>query len=102
MCGKSPLFWGYNQDTIDIFKGNATVWTVSPDAEVLLRYTAEPYRSGYVTPENLARFAGAPVIARKPQGEGSVLYIQEDLAYRAYWLGTNPILANAILFGDKL
>lgn len=102
MCGKSPLFWGYNQDTIDVFKGNATVWTVSPEAEVLLRYTAEPYRSGYVTPENLARFAGAPVIARKPQGKGSVLYIQEDLAYRAYWLGTNPILANAILFGDKL
>ncbi len=97
-----PLFWGYNQPDIDLFKGNATVWTVAPDAEVLLRYAAEPYRSGYVTPENLARFAGAPVVALKHKDRGAILYIQEDFAYRAYWLGTNHILSNALLFGDKL
>lgn len=97
-----PLFWGYHQPDIDLFKGNATVWTVAPDAEVLLRYAAEPYRSGYVTPENLARFAGAPVVALKHKDQGVILYIQEDFAYRAYWLGTNHILSNALLFGDRL
>ena len=98
----SPLFWGYRQQDIDVFKGSATVWTVAPDAEVLLRYGAEPYRSGYVTPENLARFAGAPIVAVKRAGEGRILYIQEDFAYRAYWLGTNHILTNAVFFGDRL
>ena len=102
MTPGSPLFWGYRQPDIDVFKGNATVWTVAPDAEVLMRYTAEPYRSGYITPENLARFAGAPLVAGKHLGKGYILYIQEDFAYRAYWLGTNGILANALLFGDKL
>ena len=97
-----PLFWGYKQSGIDIFKGNAAAWTVASDAEVLMRYTSEPYRSGYVTQENLARFAGAPLMAGKHQGGGYILYIQEDFAYRAYWLGTNAILANALLFGDKL
>lgn len=98
----SPLFWGYQQAAIDVFKGNASVWTVAPDAEVLLRYAAEPYRSGYVTEENLARFAGAPLVALKHKGDGVILYIQEDFAYRAYWLGTNHILTNALLFGDRL
>ena len=98
----SPLFWGYRQKNIDVFKGTATVWTVAPDAEVLMRYTAEPYRSGYVTQENLARFAGAPLVALRRCGDGRILYIQEDFAFRAYWLGTNAILANALLFGDKL
>lgn len=55
-----------------------------------------------ISPENLARFAGAPLVAGKHQGRGYILYIQEDFAYRAYWLGTNAILANALLFGDKL
>ena len=99
---ESPLFWGYHQPDIDLFKNTATVWTVAPEAEVLLRYTAEPYRSGYVTPENLARFAGAPVVALKHKDKGVILYIQEDFAYRAYWLGTNHILTNALLFGDQL
>ena len=49
-----------------LVKGNATVWTVASDAQVLLRYASEPYRSGYVTPENLARFAGAPLVAGSP------------------------------------
>lgn len=99
---ESPLFWGYSQKDIDIYKSSATVWTVAPDAEVLLAYGSEPYRSGYVTPENLARFAGAPLAAVKHLGKGSVIYIQEDFAWRAYWLGTNHIISNALLFGDKL
>ncbi|MBO4525703.1 MAG: hypothetical protein IKX53_04620 [Bacteroidales bacterium] len=102
MVPDSPLFWGYRQPGIDIFKSNATVWTVADDARVLMRYSAEPYRSGYVTAENLARFAGAPVVALKHVGKGCILYMQEDFAYRAYWLGTNHILANALFFGNLL
>ena len=102
MAAESPLFWGYRQGDIDIFKGNATSWKVAGDAKVLLRYGAKPYRSGYVTDENLARFAGAPLAACKHAGKGVIVYIQEDLAYRAYWLGTNHILTNALLFGNLL
>lgn len=98
----SPLFWGYDHGDLDIYKSTATVWTVAPDAEVLMNYVSEPYRSGYVTDENLARFAGAPLMALKHIGSGTVLYIQEDFAWRAYWLGTNHIISNALLFGDKL
>lgn len=102
MTQSSPLFWGYDQPAIDVFKGNANVWTVAPEAEVLMRYAAEPYRSGYVTPEQLAAIAGTPLVALQRKAAGRILYIQEDFAYRAYWLGTNHILSNALLFGDKL
>ena len=102
MTQPSPLFWGYGQQAIDVFKNNANVWTVAPEAEVLMRYAAEPYRSGYVTPEQLAAIAGTPLVALQRKAEGRILYIQEDFAYRAYWLGTNHILSNALFFGDRL
>ena len=102
MTQPSPLFWGYGQQSIDVYKSYANVWTVAPEAEVLMRYTAEPYRSGYVTPEQLAKIAGTPLVALQRKAQGRILYIQEDFAYRAYWLGTNHILSNALLFGDKL
>ena len=102
MAQQSPLFWGYNQPAIDVYKNGANVWTVAPEAEVLMRYAAEPYRSGYVTPEQLAKIAGTPLVALQRKANGRILYIQEDFAYRAYWLGTNHILSNALLFGDRL
>ena len=102
MTQPSPLFWGYGQQAIDVYKNNATVWTVAPEVEVLMRYTAEPYRSGYVTPEQLAKIAGTPLVALQRKAAGRILYIQEDFAYRAYWLGTNHILTNVLLFGDRL
>ena len=101
-AAESPLFWGYRQRDIDIFKGNAQVWKVADDAQVVLRYSVDPYRSGYVTDENLAKFKGAPVAAVKHAGKGCILYIQEDLTYRGYWLGTHHILTNALLFGNLL
>ena len=97
----SPLFWGYGQKTIDVFKGTATVWTVD-GADVLMSYTSDPYRSGYVKQENLDKFCGAPIVATRSEGEGRIIYIQESFAYRGYWNGTNHILTNALLFGNLM
>ena len=74
MTQSSPLFWGYDQPAIDVFKGNANVWTVAPEAEVLMRYATEPYRSGYVTPEQLAAIAGTPLVALQRKAAGRILY----------------------------
>ena len=98
----SPLLWGYDQDNIDVFQYNATTWKVDSGADVVMSYSAEPYRSGYVTKENLARLAGSPIVATKRMGKGCMVYIHNDFAYRAYWYGTNHILTNAILFGNLI
>ena len=98
----SPLLWGYDQDGIDLFQNNATVWTVDQGAEVVMRFAREPYRSGFVSDKNLKRMAGSPVLATHRMGKGCIIYIKNDLTFRAYWYGTNHILTNAILFGDLI
>lgn len=98
----SPLFWGYDQREIDIFKSNATLWKVDEGAEVLMHITDDPYRSGYISRDNLDRLKGTPVVAARSEGKGQIIYIQEDFAYRSYWYGTKHILTNAILFGNLL
>ncbi|MBR6269705.1 MAG: hypothetical protein IKR30_03935 [Bacteroidales bacterium] len=98
----SPLTWGYDQDNIDVFQNNATVWSVDNGAEVVMKYAAEPYRSGYVSKENLEKLAGSPIVATKRMGKGCIIYIHNDFTYRSYWFGTNHILTNAILFGNLI
>ena len=98
----SPLLWGYDQDNLDVFQSNATVWKVDGGADVVMSYGAEPYRSGYVTKEQLAKFAGSPIVATKRHGKGCLIFIHNDLTYRSYWFGTNHILTNAILFGNLI
>lgn len=98
----SPLTWGYDQDNIDVFQNNSTVWSVDNGAEVVMKYASEPYRSGYVTKEQLAKFAGSPIVATKRMGKGCIIYIHNDFTYRSYWFGTNHILTNAILFGNLI
>lgn len=98
----SPLLWGYDQESIDLFQGNATVWNVDDRANVVLRIAPEPYRSGYVSEKNLKRMAGSPVIATRRMGKGCIIYIKNDLTYRSYWYGTNHILTNALLFGNLI
>ena len=98
----SPLTWGYDQDNIDVFQNNATVWSVDNGAEVVMKYAAEPYRSGYVTKEQLAKFSGSPIVATKRMGKVCIIFIHNDFTYRSYWFGTNHILTNAILFGNLI
>ena len=67
-----------------------------------MKYAAEPYRSGYVTKEQLAKFSGSPIVATKRMGKGCIIFIHNDFTYRSYWFGTNHILTNAILFGNLI
>ena len=86
----------------EYYFANTTAWTVDGSARVLLRFADKPYRSGYVPGPDLERFAGAPLLAVMKHGNGNIIFMQEDFNYRAYWLATNHILTNAILFGDLL
>ena len=98
----SPILWGYDRKNLDLFKSRATVWNVPDNMDVILRWTEEPYRSGYITDHNLKRIAGTPVVATVKVGKGVVVYFQEELNYRSYWFGANHLLTNAIYYGNLL
>lgn len=97
----SPLFWGYGNNVLPIFKMKAnTYW--SEDAKALAEYSGDPYVSGCISQENLERIAGTPAILVTDAGKGRVIFMADDLNFRSYWYGTSKILLNAILFRDLL
>ena len=102
MEGESPLLWGYDRRDIDLFVSRATTWKLPKNANVVLRWSEDPYRSGYFTEHFKSRFAGTPLAATVKVGKGVVVYFQTELNFRTYWFGANHLLTNAIYFGNLL
>ena len=65
-------------------------------------YTEKPLQSGYLHPEQLPLAANAATGIVTPRRNGSVVVFPENLCFRAFWLGTNKILLNAIFFSSLL
>ena len=102
MEGESPILWGYDRRDLDLFVSRATTWKLPKDANVILRWSEEPYRSGYFTPHFEKRFAGTPLAATVKVGKGVIVYFQTEVNFRDYWFGANHLLTNAIYFGNLL
>jgi len=98
---KNPLLWGYDQKSLDIFKQDDDSISLPSAADVAVQYSKNPYRSGCVTEAEKTAFEGNPVVASMPAGKGRIIFITEDIHFRAVWYGTSHILTNAIYFGDK-
>ena len=102
MEGESPILWGYDRRDLDLFVTRATTWKLPKEANVILRWSEEPYRSGYFTERFEKRFAGTPLAATVKVGKGVIVYFQTELNFRAYWFGANHLLTNAIYYGNLL
>ena len=63
-------------------------------------YAADPVLSGYASPENRARLAGAAGLKAARLGRGRVVLMDFDPAFRAFWRGTDGLLLNAVYFGE--
>ena len=98
---KSPLLWGYDRKSLDIFKVSDECFTIPDEAKTVIRYARKPYVSGCISDECRERFSEMPVVATMPVGKGRIIFIAEDIHFRAVWYGTSHILTNAIYFGDK-
>ena len=65
-------------------------------------FTADPLISGYISRENYAKAKDASVAGVSPLGRGRVIGFTENLAFRAFWFGTNKLLMNAIFYGPLI
>ncbi|MBL7851161.1 MAG: zinc carboxypeptidase [Cyclobacteriaceae bacterium] len=95
-----PLLYGYYSPRIPMFKSNNLFMEKAkgPYANPVI-YGNSPMLSGYMSKRNYPRFkntSGAGILA---MGRGRVIGFTEDLAFRAYWFGTNKMLLNAIFYG---
>jgi hypothetical protein len=98
-----PLMYGYRNNKLSIFRGD-TLFMDSPQNPYAapLRYTANPLLSGYLSAQNKELSKSSASIIVSSIGSGRVIASIENPNFRAFWYGTNKIMANMILFGNLI
>jgi len=99
-----PLGYGYDAATpVALFRSNRVVLERSENAYATpLVYAAEPLLAGYASAENRDRIAKSGAAVVVGSGTGRVLLVPDDPTFRAYWLGSQRLLLNAVFFGPQV
>ena len=92
-----PLFYGYSDDTLPMFKTNNMIVEASSSPFVTpARYTDEPLVAGFSDKRMVALMAESTAVTTQKMGRGVVIGFTDNTQFRGYWYGTNKMLANAI------
>ncbi len=98
-----PFLYGYTSPKVAMFKANnlfiqkATGAYANP-----LVYGDNPKLSGYITKPNYDKLKNSSVMGTAVIGKGRVIGFTENIAFRAFWFGTNKMLMNAIFYGPMI
>ncbi|MEM1219138.1 MAG: zinc carboxypeptidase, partial [Bacteroidota bacterium] len=98
-----PLAFGYPSEDLALFR-RGTLFLQNPNNIYAgpLRYGKDPMLTGYISEENLKTLSNSTSIVASGLGRGKVLCFADNTNFRAFWYGTNKLLANAIFFGAVL
>lgn len=98
-----PILYGYYNSKMPLFKSNNLFMEKSKGAySNPVVYTSNPLLSGYISKPNYSKLKDASAFGMSALGRGRVIGFTENLAFRAFWFGTNKMLANAIFYGPML
>ncbi len=98
-----PFLYGYTNNKLPIFKGNnlfmekAKNYYANP-----LVFTNSALMSGYITRNNYAKLKDSSVAGVSALGQGRIIGFTDNLCFRAFWLGSNKILTNAVFYGPVI
>jgi hypothetical protein len=99
----NPLLYGYYNGKMPLFKSNNLYMEKAKSAYGNpIVFTSSPLMSGYMSKQNYAKVKDASVAGVTAFGRGRVIGFTENLAFRAFWFGTNKLLMNAIYYGPLL
>lgn len=98
-----PLLYGYTSARVPMFKANNLFMQKAPGAYANpLVYGNAPLISGYITKSNYDKLKNSSVLGIAAMGRGRVIGFAENMAFRAFWFGTNKMLMNAIFLGPTI
>jgi len=98
-----PMAFGYDNESLAVFRRGTDFYELAENAYATpARYTDEPLLAGYINKENLTRLAGTASILVGGLGSGRVIAFADNPSFRAYWWGTQKLLANATFFGSTI
>jgi hypothetical protein len=95
-----PLAYGYNQQTISLFKANRVFMEKSKNPYATpFYYSSKPLQSGWVSRENADAIKNSGAVIVNTIGNGRVINIADNPNFRAFWLGGSKLFMNSIFFG---
>ena len=98
-----PLCYGYTENTLPVFKtGNSVAKPLDIKYAEPVKFTAQPFLSGFVSDKNLELIKNAPAVSVQSVGRGKIISYHESMTFRGIWLGTNKLLANGVFFGKVI
>jgi Zinc carboxypeptidase len=98
-----PLLYGYTEKTMPVFSSNNLFMEKSkgPYSNPVV-FTDTPVLSGYLSKENFLKAKSSSVVGVTAMGQGRIIAFTENLCFRGFWLGTNKMFMNAILYGPLI
>jgi len=98
-----PLFYGYNDPDLPVFRRGTLFFEKSSNPYATpATYTNDPLLSGYISRENSRLIKNSATVVVSGSGRGKVICLADNPNFRAFWLGTNKIFANAVFFGQTI
>lgn len=98
-----PIGYGFTESTLPVFRRGTDFADKSSNPYATpLRYTDNPLLSGYISKEVLAQAKGSAAVIINSYGRGRTISMLDNPNFRAFWLGTNKLFANAIFFGSTI
>ena len=98
-----PLLFGYYNSKMPVFKSNNLFLEKAKSAYGNpIVFTASPLLSGYISKPNYAKVKESAAAGVSVLGQGRVIGFTENVSFRAFWLGTNKMLMNAIFYGPQI
>lgn len=98
-----PLGYGYSNEALPVFRKGTVFMDMPKNAYAApLIYTDNPLVSGYSSKENVEKARNSAAIVVSGLGRGRVILMADNPNFRAFWYGTNKLMANAIFFGQTI
>lgn len=98
-----PLLYGYDQSRVAIFKSNNLFMEKGKSAYGNpLNFGSSPLLSGYISKRNYTKLKDSAIAGVSIMGTGRVIGFTDNLCFRAFWLGTNKMVTNAVFYGNLI
>ena len=98
-----PLLYGYYNSTMPVFKSNNLFMEKAKSAYGNpVVFSTSSLISGYISKQNYSKLQNSAFAGVSIFGQGRIIGFTDNLCFRAFWLGTNKMLTNAVFYGPVI
>lgn len=98
-----PIAFGYRRASLPVFRnGNQIAEPAKNPYSSPLQYSHKPLLAGYLPPQLKPLLPSSPSVIVTAHGGGRVVSFMDNPSFRAFWYGTDKLLANSIFFGPVI